>query len=160
MGRIPDPHQVRGRRYRLGSLLALCLLAVLGGAKPLAAIARFAAATDSELRERLGPASTTPDAFTLGRLPARLDGDALHPCQTVIAQRQVAAKSNEIPAFAPLPERIDLHGVVVTADATAPAARCSLAPARLRDQADHQTGERPVRRSGETPAEHHQHSGK
>ncbi|WP_265568689.1 ISAs1 family transposase [Streptomyces hygroscopicus] len=42
---------------------------------------------------------------------------ALHACQTVIAQRQVAAKSNEIPAFAPLLNRIDLHGVVVTADA-------------------------------------------
>ncbi|MGC5004699.1 hypothetical protein [Streptomyces sp. DT203] len=37
--------------------------------------------------------------------------------QTVIAQRQVAAKSNEIPAFAPLLEHLDLRGVVVTADA-------------------------------------------
>ncbi|MET7782549.1 hypothetical protein ABZT28_43720 [Streptomyces sp. NPDC005388] len=42
---------------------------------------------------------------------------ALHACQTVIAQHQVAAKSNEIPAFAPLLDRIDLRGVVVTADA-------------------------------------------
>ncbi|MEU2776569.1 ISAs1 family transposase [Streptomyces sp. NPDC007162] len=42
---------------------------------------------------------------------------ALHACHTVIAQRQVAAKSNEIPAFAPLLDRIDLRGVVVTADA-------------------------------------------
>ncbi|MGW2617586.1 ISAs1 family transposase [Streptomyces sp. NPDC001500] len=167
LGRIPDPRRVHGRRYRLGSLLALCLVAVLGGAKSLAAIARFAADTDPELRERLGLASTTPNASTLGRLLARLDGDALddavgawlaryaadpvdeggdtlvglavdgktvrgsrtdgtavhllaaalHACQTVIAQRQVAAKSNEIPAFAPLLERIDLHGVVVTADA-------------------------------------------
>ncbi|MGC4945796.1 ISAs1 family transposase [Streptomyces sp. DT224] len=37
---------------------------------------------------------------------------------TVLAQRQIADKSNEIPAFAPLLETIeDLDGVVVTADA-------------------------------------------
>ncbi|WRZ01198.1 ISAs1 family transposase [Streptomyces sp. NBC_00481] len=42
---------------------------------------------------------------------------ALHACQTVIAQRQVAAKSNEFPAFAPLLDRIALRGVVATADA-------------------------------------------
>ncbi|MFD5388207.1 ISAs1 family transposase [Streptomyces sp. NPDC127074] len=41
----------------------------------------------------------------------------LHGSQTVIAQRQIEAKSNEIPAFAPLLARLDLHGVVVTADA-------------------------------------------
>ncbi|MFD8817036.1 ISAs1 family transposase [Streptomyces sp. NPDC059627] len=35
----------------------------------------------------------------------------------MIAQRQVATKSNVIPAFAPLLDRIDLRGVVVTADA-------------------------------------------
>ncbi|KPI00480.1 hypothetical protein OK006_8295 [Actinobacteria bacterium OK006] len=29
-GRIPDPRRVRGRRCRLGSLLTLCMLAVLG----------------------------------------------------------------------------------------------------------------------------------
>ncbi|GLX48790.1 hypothetical protein Shyhy01_17400 [Streptomyces hygroscopicus subsp. hygroscopicus] len=167
LGRLPDPRRTRGRRYPLGSLLALCLVAVLGGATSLAAIARFAADTDSELREQLGLTSSTPNASTLGRLLARLDGDALddavgawlaryvddpvvgpgdtlvglavdgktrrgsrtdgqavhllaaalHACQTVIAQRQVAAKSNEIPALAPLLDRIDLRGVVVTADA-------------------------------------------
>jgi hypothetical protein len=40
LDRLPDPRRVRGRRYRLGSLLALCLLAVLGGATTLAGIAR------------------------------------------------------------------------------------------------------------------------
>ena len=107
----------------------------------------------------------TPNASTLGRLLARLDGDALddavgawlaryaadpvdepgdtgrpgrrrktvrgsrtdgaalhlpaaalHACQTVIAQRQIAAKSNEFPAFGPLLDQIDLR-VVVTVDA-------------------------------------------
>ncbi|MER6958222.1 ISAs1 family transposase [Streptomyces sp. NPDC000618] len=48
---------------------------------------------------------------------AHLLAAALHACQTVIAQRQIAEKSNEIPAVAPLLDRIDLRGVVVTADA-------------------------------------------
>ncbi|MGC9541224.1 ISAs1 family transposase [Streptomyces sp. UG1] len=46
-----------------------------------------------------------------------LPAAALHGSQTVIAQRQVAAKSNEIPAFTPLLARFDLRGIVVTADA-------------------------------------------
>jgi predicted transposase YbfD/YdcC len=41
----------------------------------------------------------------------------LHEGQTVISQRQIAAKSNEIPAFAPLLERLDLRRCVITADA-------------------------------------------
>ncbi|MEU1036439.1 transposase family protein [Streptomyces mirabilis] len=122
----------------LGSLLALCMVAVLGGATSLAAIARFAADTDSHLREQLGLTSSTPNASTLGRFLARLDGDAvgawlaryaadepgdtlvclavdgqtvrgprtdgaavhlpaaaLHACQTVIAQRQIAANAGD-----------------------------------------------------------------
>ena len=42
---------------------------------------------------------------------------ALHACQTVITQRRIATKNNEIPAFAPLLLQMDLRGVVVTADA-------------------------------------------
>jgi hypothetical protein len=53
------------------------MVAVLGGATSLAAIARFAADTDSGLREQLGLTSSTPNASTLGRLLARLDGDVL-----------------------------------------------------------------------------------
>jgi predicted transposase YbfD/YdcC len=40
-----------------------------------------------------------------------------HDTQTVLAQRQVDAKSNEIGAFAPLLSGLDLAGTVVTADA-------------------------------------------
>ncbi|MEV7380674.1 ISAs1 family transposase [Streptomyces lydicus] len=54
---------------------------------------------------------------TDGSQAVHLLAAALHACQTVISQRQVAAKSNEIPAFAPLLDRIALRGVVVTADA-------------------------------------------
>ncbi|MFC8370932.1 ISAs1 family transposase [Streptomyces sp. NPDC057239] len=165
---VPDPRRVQGRRYRIGSLLALCLVAVLGGAKSVTAIARFGTDSSPELRECLGFTSTTPNTTTLGRLLGRLNGDALddaigawlgryatdpveepgetlrglavdgkavrgsrtdagravyllaatlHASQTVISQRQIQAKSNEIPAFAPLLDRIDLRGMVVTADA-------------------------------------------
>ncbi|MEZ3183266.1 ISAs1 family transposase [Streptomyces pimonensis] len=167
MDRLPDPRRVRGRRYRLGSLLALCLLAVLGGATTLAGIARYAIDTSPEARARIG-LRRPPRATTLGRLLSRLDGDALddavgawlarhasdpadegavelvgvavdgkaargsrtggktavhllaavlHEGQAVVSQRQIAAKSNEIPAFTPLLERLDLRGCVITADA-------------------------------------------
>ncbi|SFF95567.1 hypothetical protein SAMN02787118_11433 [Streptomyces mirabilis] len=36
---------------------------------------------------------------------------------SVLAQRQLADKSNEIPAFAPLPNTLDLVGTVITAGA-------------------------------------------
>ncbi|MCX4784533.1 transposase family protein [Streptomyces sp. NBC_01264] len=47
---LPDPRRRQGRRYRLGALLALCTVAVLGGAATLASIARFAAGAPPELR--------------------------------------------------------------------------------------------------------------
>ncbi|MEV0186741.1 hypothetical protein AB0I54_47340 [Streptomyces sp. NPDC050625] len=40
----------------------------------------------------------------------------LHESQAVISPRQIAAKSNENPACAPLLDRLDLHGHVITAD--------------------------------------------
>ncbi|MFI7452394.1 ISAs1 family transposase [Nonomuraea sp. NPDC049714] len=170
---IPDPRCRRGRRYRLGPLLALALLAILSGATSLAQITRFIAGYEPNLRARLGlPPAMRPAASTLGRLLARLDGDAFdaatcgyvaalaacpppettkvtrmpllglavdgktlrgsrtansttvhllaatrHDTQTVLAQRQIEAKSNEIPAFTPLLRGLDLTGMVITADA-------------------------------------------
>ncbi|MEO3807278.1 transposase family protein [Nonomuraea sp. B1E8] len=74
---VPDPRHRRGRRYRLGPLLALSLLAVLSGATSLAKITRFIAGYDPDLRTQLGlPATVRLAASTLGRLLARLDGDA------------------------------------------------------------------------------------
>ncbi|MFG1614118.1 ISAs1 family transposase [Nonomuraea wenchangensis] len=171
---VPDPRSRRGRRYQLGPLLALSLLTVLSGATSLARITRFIAGYDPELRRRAGlPDTPRLAASTLGRLLARLDGDAFdaavcgylavladdapptsrppasrtpltglavdgktlrgsrtgdgttvhllaatrHDTQTVVAQRQIQAKSNEIPAFTPLLSGLDLAGVVITADA-------------------------------------------
>ncbi|WP_240136787.1 ISAs1 family transposase [Streptomyces sp. MUM 178J] len=41
----------------------------------------------------------------------------LHEGQAVISQRQIATRSNEIPAFTPLLDRMDLRDHVITADA-------------------------------------------
>ncbi|WP_374100936.1 hypothetical protein [Streptomyces phytophilus] len=49
----------------------------MAGAASLAAISRFAAGLDPRLRHRIGPVHAVPRACTLGRLLARLDGDAL-----------------------------------------------------------------------------------
>ncbi|SDI50983.1 ISAs1 family transposase [Nonomuraea jiangxiensis] len=171
---IPDPRSRRGRRYRLGPLLALSLLAVLSGATSLVKITRFIAGYDPALRQRAGlPGTVRLAASTLGRLLARLDGDDFdtatcaylamlaadaspttsppsartpltglavdgktlrgsrtaggttvhllaatrHDTQTVVAQRQIDAKSNEIPAFTPLLSGLDLTHMVITADA-------------------------------------------
>ncbi|WP_425824677.1 transposase family protein [Streptomyces fractus] len=76
LDRLPDPRRVRGRRYRLGSLLALCLLAVLGGASRPAGIARCAADAPADVRTRIG-LRPLPRATTLGRLLSRLDGDVV-----------------------------------------------------------------------------------
>ncbi|MET7781343.1 transposase family protein [Streptomyces sp. NPDC005388] len=51
---VPYPRRVRGRRYRIGTLLALCLVAVLGGARSLAQIARYATNASEEVRAELG----------------------------------------------------------------------------------------------------------
>ncbi|MCM1972635.1 ISAs1 family transposase [Streptomyces sp. G1] len=78
------------------------------------------------LRERKVPAS--------GRKVVAVDGKTLRGSRTarwpaiapiaamthrghVLAQRQVDGKRNEIPAFAPLPDGVDLTGAVITADA-------------------------------------------
>jgi hypothetical protein len=76
LGQLPDSRRVRGCRYRrLGSLLALCLVAVLGGAVSPAAIARFAADTDA----------------------VDLLAAAFHACQTVTAQRQSRRRATKSP---------------------------------------------------------------
>ena len=49
LDQVPDPRRVRGRRYRIGSLLALCLVTVLSGTRSVAAIARFAADSGCDL---------------------------------------------------------------------------------------------------------------
>ncbi|GAA3714314.1 hypothetical protein GCM10022224_094940 [Nonomuraea antimicrobica] len=73
---VPDPRCRRGRRYRLGPLLALALLAVLSGATSLVQITRFIAGYGPNVRAQLGlPPAMQLAASTLGRLLARLATD-------------------------------------------------------------------------------------
>ena len=50
-------------------------------------------------------------------IPVHLIAALLHHERTVIGQRQVDRKSNEIKAFKPLLEPMELKGMIVTADA-------------------------------------------
>ena len=172
LGAIPDPRRVRGRRHRLGFVLAVTVVAVLCGARSTAAVAQWAREAAEETLTELGAGycrrtgrQRIPVACTIARVLARIDGDALDeavgrwlaalsadPVEpdapravavdgktlrgaknqageqphllaaadhdgTVLAQRQVEGKSNEITAFAPLLAAVDLAGAVVTADA-------------------------------------------
>ncbi|MEU9413697.1 ISAs1 family transposase [Streptomyces sp. NPDC048281] len=59
---------------------------------------------------------TLRGSHTAGRTATALIAAMTHSGE-VLAQRQIDGKSNEIPAFAPLLDGIDLNGAVVTADA-------------------------------------------
>ncbi|WP_181139134.1 transposase family protein [Streptomyces sp. Ru72] len=72
---IPDPRSCRGRRYRDGPLLVLCLVAVLAGAVGWAGSTRFAAGLDPATRAQIGLVRGIPRATTVARLLRRLDGD-------------------------------------------------------------------------------------
>ena len=75
---VPDQRRRHGRRYRLGFLLALAVVAVLGGVKSLAAIAQWARDADEATLTALNaPARRRPAATTIGRAFERADPDAL-----------------------------------------------------------------------------------
>lgn len=83
LDRVPDQRDRRGRRYRLGPVLVLCVVAVLGGARSLAQICRRARAVDPQMWAAAGFTLTgdreavLPVATTLGRILAGVNGDAL-----------------------------------------------------------------------------------
>jgi predicted transposase YbfD/YdcC len=83
LDRMPDRRDRRGRRYRLGAVLGLCLVAVLGGARSLAQIRRWVRSCDPAVWAALGfpiardGQARLPVATTLGRILAGVDGDAL-----------------------------------------------------------------------------------
>ena len=83
LDRVPDQRDRRGRRYRLGQVLALCVITVLGGARSLAQICRRARAVDPQVWATAGfplgddGQAVLPVATTLGRILAGVNGDAL-----------------------------------------------------------------------------------
>jgi predicted transposase YbfD/YdcC len=83
LDRVPDRRDRRGRRYRLGPVLALCVVTVLGGARSLSQVCRRARAADPQVWAAAGfpligdGEAVLPVATTLGRILAGVDGDAL-----------------------------------------------------------------------------------
>jgi hypothetical protein len=170
---VPDPRDLRGRRYSLVSILAVAVCAVLAGACTFAAVADWVRDTDQQVWDRLGFTDRVPAATTIWRLLIRIDHEILAAVLTrwlraraapvvvpgrrwrlviavdgkvergarltdgrqvhllsaydvssgiVLAQVQIAAKSNEIPAFTPLMQQVaaqlgSLKDVLVVADA-------------------------------------------
>lgn len=51
LGQVPEPRQASGQRYALESLLALTVIAMLGGARSLYAVAQFG----RDCRQVIGP---------------------------------------------------------------------------------------------------------
>ncbi|MBV9026159.1 MAG: transposase family protein [Streptomycetaceae bacterium] len=78
---VDDPRRKQGRRYPFTGLLTVAVVAVLGGARSLAAIVRWAKSADAHLLDALGlPHGThgrVPAATTWGRTLAKTDGDQL-----------------------------------------------------------------------------------
>ena len=79
---VPDPRARRGVRYRLTSLLAVAVCAVLAGAATFAAIADWAADLDPALRLRLGFTKAIPTGSTVWRFLIRLDDQILQAVLT------------------------------------------------------------------------------
>jgi predicted transposase YbfD/YdcC len=116
---VPDPRARRGIRHPWTALLTAAAAAVLAGDALDRAIGDF-------LQERKAPAPRRKviavDGKTLrGSRTTKQPATALIAAMThdgqVLAQRQIDNKSNEIPAFAPLLNGLDLTGAVITADA-------------------------------------------
>jgi hypothetical protein len=78
---VPDPRHRRGVRYRLASLLAVAVCAVLAGATTFAAIADWAADLDTAARRRLGFGGRILAGSTVWRFLIRIDAQVL---QTVL----------------------------------------------------------------------------
>lgn len=81
LGVVPDPRARRGVRYRLASLVAVAVCAVLAGACTFAAIADWVADLDAPARARLG-LGRVPAASTLWRFLVRLDATVLQAVLT------------------------------------------------------------------------------
>jgi predicted transposase YbfD/YdcC len=79
---VPDPRARRGVRYRLTSLLAVAVCAVLAGAATFAAIADWAADLDPAVRLRLGFTRAIPAGSTVWRFLIRLDDQILQAVLT------------------------------------------------------------------------------
>ena len=74
---------------------------------------------DRDRHQRRRRRAVAVDGKTLrgARRPVHLLACMDHTTRAVLAQQQVGGAPEEVPAFVPLLERLDLAGVVITADA-------------------------------------------
>src|SRR5690242_15948685 len=79
---VPDPRDLRGRRYPLVSMLAVAVCAVLSGAATFAAITDWVRDLDRAVWGRLGFADRLPAATTVWRLLIRIDAEVLQAVLT------------------------------------------------------------------------------
>jgi predicted transposase YbfD/YdcC len=100
---VPDPRDRRGVRYRLTSLLAVAVCAVLAGAVTFAAIADWAADLDPTVRVRLGFTRAIPAGSTVWRFLIRLDDQIL---QAVLTGWLRARGHRSTPAGSPRRRRV------------------------------------------------------
>src|SRR5690554_5608618 len=89
---VPDPRGRRGVRYRLASLLAVAVCAVLAGASTFAAIADWAADLDPSARRRLGLVGRIPAGSTVWRFLVRVDAAVLQAVLTGWLRSRVPAR--------------------------------------------------------------------
>ncbi len=92
---VPDPRRRRGVRYRLASLLAVAVCAVLAGATTFAAIADWAADLEAPARRRLGFTGRIPASSTVWRLLIRLDAQVLQAVLTRWLRARAGNKSSD-----------------------------------------------------------------
>jgi predicted transposase YbfD/YdcC len=89
---VPDPRRCRGVRYRLASLLAVAVCAVLAGAGTFAAIADWATDLDETARRRLGFTGCIPAGSTVWRLLIRVDAQVLQAVLTGWLRQRLPAR--------------------------------------------------------------------
>jgi predicted transposase YbfD/YdcC len=90
---VPDPRHRRGVRYRLASLLAVAVCAVLAGATTFAAIGDWAADLDEAARHRLGFVGRIPAGSTVWRFLVRIDAQVLQAVRITRTRSVVGAKT-------------------------------------------------------------------
>jgi DDE family transposase len=138
LARVADPRHRRGVRHRLAVILGLAECAVLAGAVPSEStfrrtLQRLDAGAFDDLAGRWAQSRTAPwpnrrraiavDGKTLrGSGHSGQDGRHLlaaldHAHGVVLGQVEVGAKTNEIPLFTTLLDRLGIQDAAITADA-------------------------------------------
>jgi predicted transposase YbfD/YdcC len=129
LARAAHPRHRRGVRHRLAVILGLAVCAALVGARSFTAMAEWAADADEQTLARLGVRGAVPSESTFRRTLQRLDAGAFDDLAGQWAAQRtgpgpggrrvvaVDGKTNEIPMFPILLDRVDIAGAVITADA-------------------------------------------